>query len=148
MDNFKIDGNALEVECIRQLDLMEHWAFESSNAKKATDELKHKLERTELRVDTQVRTNPRDHGLIKPTEAGIKKAVEGHPEVLKLKGRLVEAKARASEADAAMTCLDHRKRMLEVLTRLHGQGYFSEIVREENTNGYNVPDVKNSRPLR
>lgn len=146
MDDFKIDGNALEVECVRQLDLMEHWAFEASEARKELDQLKHKLERTELRVDTQVRTNPRDHGLLKVTEAGLKKAVEGHPEVLKTKGLMVDAKARTAEADAAMACLDHRKRMLEVLTRLHGQGYFSEIIRDEQTTGYNAGNK--SRPLR
>jgi hypothetical protein len=149
MDSFKIDGNALEVECIKQMELMEHWAFESAAAKRDLDVLKHKLERIEIKVDTQVRHDPREYGVLKPSESAFKRVVEFHPDVRNAKKETVQGRARVLEADAALSCLDHRKRMLEQLIKLHGAGYFSEVNHEDVAPRYNTPTASGDRrPLR
>ena len=143
---YGIDGNNLEVECIKQVDLIEENAMALAEARVVVDILKAKVDRYKRLADGQVRANPRDNGLLKVTEAGVAKAVEGCPNVLKANAALLEGKAEVTRLDAIQTILEHRRRMLPELIKLHGAGYFSTV--DSPAPAYNGDDNKSDRPLR
>jgi len=141
---YEIDGNQLEIECIKQIDMIEDSCFAAAEAKVRLDEAKARLDRYERLADQTIRANPRDHGLLKSTEAGIAKAVKCHPNVVKAMTELNHAKTEVTRLDAVVVILEHRKRMLEQLVKLQGQGYFSDVPKQPR---YNEPEG-GSRPLR
>jgi hypothetical protein len=77
-------------------------------------------------VSMEVRRSPEDFEVDKVTDASVAAAVASNKRVTQAEDRLIDAKHDLERWEAAVTALDHRKKALENLVTLHGQGYFSE----------------------
>ena len=141
---YEINANELELECIQHVEMAESAIFALQVAKNSLDKLLARHDRYKRMADSVVRKNPKDHGLLKSTESGIAKAVEGHPNVVKSASEVLAAKLSVREYEAQVNVLDIRRRMLEQLIKLHGSGYFVDVPIKPS---YNSNDEQ-TRPLR
>lgn len=98
------------------------------NEKKAR--LKRKLEIVEARLDYKVRTNPERfklNNLKSITEPTIRNTIQNQKKVQKLKRKIIKIEYDLDISQAAITALDHKKKMLEKAVDLYNGQYFSPI---------------------
>lgn len=121
-----IDKDELDREWIEQPDKYLEYAMQLAEANNEVNERKASLDVSEAEAELDIRSKPRKYKLSEPIrEASVKLQIVLHPDVQKATRRLNKAKYRAGILSAAVTALDHRKRALEKLVDLHGQGYFA-----------------------
>lgn len=121
----RIDPNALDVECVRQVDAFFKWCERSIEARGEVDRLKLRLDTLLSELDLKVRKNPRKYGLDKITEASVKATVLTSPEYLEAWDKYFKARDDSALLDKAVAAMEMKKRMLESLITLHGQSYFA-----------------------
>lgn len=90
------------------------------------EKAKARIESTKANVALEARQNPDDFGIDKLTEDAVKNAVAGNKRVTLAIDKLIQAKFELEKWEGVLIALDHRKRALENLVDLHGQGYFAE----------------------
>lgn len=113
------------------------WADAYQERERAAERLKLEKERlddTYNRLDGEIRADWAGFGFTKaPTEAAIKSCIQKHPDYLAQRERvaqrreeLVEAQATEARLSVALKAFDHRKTVLESLTKLMLGGYYSK----------------------
>lgn len=120
-DDSRIDKFNLHVCAEEQAEKYAYWAERQADARKLVDGLENKLKLEEATVATQLRGT-----LEKVTEGKIAEGVATDTGVIALKEELVQAEYERNLAEAAVRALDHRKSMIEVLTRLWAASYFGD----------------------
>jgi len=120
-----IDHTALDVEWIRQPELMRRYADHVAEMKKAMDEAKERLDVGKARIERDVRADPSKHGIGKVTESAIASTILLQEEWLKLSQEYREARYEYDIAQAAVRAIDQRKTALENLVRLLVASYFA-----------------------
>ena len=123
--DIRIDPDALDVENLDQPLLVFKYNAALSEAKDEMDSAKENLDITRAEVGLEVRDNPEEFNLEKSTEGAIKAAVEMDERVQKARDRVAKARHDVGVLSAVTTALEHRKRSLDNLVRLHAQEYFS-----------------------
>lgn len=121
----RLDPEALDVDCVCQAELYSKWAMRHVRAKARADNLKWDMERLESQLQLQARKCPGDFGLEKDTEAAIKAAVKCSKEYGDAVRAYFDAEVEAAKLGRAVTAMEQRKRMLELLVKLHGDEYFA-----------------------
>lgn len=126
----KIDPHALDVACVEQSNLHFKWAEKSIKWRGEADRLKRVKDIVEAEVEIKIRKHPTVYGLElgrngAPTEGAIKSAAQNHKEVRKAHDDWLTARDSSATYDAALASIETKRRMLEALITLHGQGYFS-----------------------
>lgn len=130
----EIDSSKLDEECVRHSKRYHKLALELADRRADLDESKALMELTEARTAAKIRDDPEKYGFGgKLTEEGVKIRVRTDNDVIETIANYHEAKKRVAIADAAVSALDHRKKMLELAVQLHGQDYFS-VPRISNSN--------------
>ena len=89
------------------------------------DRAKLAVELAENGLALDIRSNPDKYGLTKTTEGAIMATVKTQREYLDAVTEHVDARHELSLLEAAVTAMEQRKRMIEVLITLHGQQYFA-----------------------
>jgi len=130
-DILKIDPLKLDEEWMNQPGLFMYWAEKAAKARERADRAKYLLERTTARVANMIRRDPDKFDLVKTTEAGINGAVQCHKDVFDANKEFISARADSFVLEKLVIALDHRRKALENLVYLHGQGYYSEPRRKE-----------------
>lgn len=126
-DLVNIDEGSLDEEWIDQPKRYLEYATQLADAKDALERAKASLDVTEAEVEFEIREHPVKHGLKQPIREGaIKLAVLLHARTKDGLKKVNRCKHRVNVLDAIVTALEHRKRALEKLVDLHGQGYFSK----------------------
>lgn len=120
-----IDETALDVEWLEQPRLMLKYARYAAECKKAVDQAKEKLELVCSQIDKNIRANPSDYGLVKPTDTAVKATIPLDEEYQEANKELIEAKFEADLAMNAVYAFNARKDALQNLVTLHGQRYFA-----------------------
>jgi hypothetical protein len=120
-----IDPNQLDVAAVTQGDLFFRWAEQAVAAQIELDQAKLKLELVETRLQMECRSNPENFGLAKVTEQGVATAVRAHRDYAEAYKEFLAAKENSLLLGKAVEAMEQRKRMIEVLTTLHGQQYFA-----------------------
>jgi len=121
----KIDPNQLDVEACLQAELFFKWAEKSIEVKYEVDRLKSKRDIMEKRLQLQVRSHPHKFDLDKVTEAAVMAAVILHVDFQEITEEWLQARRDYDLISHAVTAMEMRKRMIEVLITLHGQSYFA-----------------------
>lgn len=132
-DFLSIDPLQLDRDCVEQPERYFRYATRLADARLAYEESRTRQEVIEAEVDAEIRERPKKFGLKNVTEAAIKariKTVEAYTDAV---SEVLRLKHEVDILQAAVTALDHRKRMIEKLVDLHGQNYFSEPRVPENS---------------
>jgi hypothetical protein len=123
--DLQIDVHQLDVEAAMQGELFFKWAERSAEATKARDRAKLALDVLEAELDSTIRQSPEEYGLSKVTEGAIQSAIKQIEEWQKAQKDYIEARSESALTDHAVSAMEQRKRMIEVLVTLHGQEYFA-----------------------
>lgn len=126
-DTLEIDPLRLDEEWVGQPKLYLHYAKELADARRDLDLAKNELELTRAELDADIRADPSQYEFDgKPTEKAIEACILCQKRYKKANEEVISAKHAVDVFAAMVTALDHRKRALENLVDLHGQGYFAE----------------------
>jgi hypothetical protein len=122
----EIDLDRLEKEWVGQPLLIYDYMRQKADAGLELDRAKGNLDLVEAELDRKVRLSPEKYGLPeKPTEGGIKAAIKKRQSYQDALTDVMELRHKQDVLAAAVAALDHRKRALQGLVDLHGQGYFA-----------------------
>ncbi len=128
-EEMKLSITTLDVDALKQPDLVSEWGIWLVNATDERDKIKDRLEEAEAIADSEVRNSPSSYGwstsFKTPTEAWVKYQVGQSPDVVKLKTELREAQKIVNYLTFAQKKIDHRMKSLDLLTKLHNSGYFA-----------------------
>ncbi len=120
-----IDERALDVEWLKQADLMRKYATHAADTKKDMDEAKERLETGKAKIEMGVRQDPKEYGLEKVTEGAIQSTIQLQEEYQKLNQGYINAKYENDVAVAVVRAIDQKKTALENLVKLLGVSYFA-----------------------
>lgn len=123
---FDLDLARLEEHCLDQPRRMEKAVRMVASGKDRLDRARAELDLTESTAEFAVRSSPTEFGITKISEAAVKAAVKGHKDVQRMVRKVNRWKYKVNLREGVVTALEHRKRMLETLTTLHGQSYFAK----------------------
>ena len=121
----KLDPTQLDLAAALQGELFFYWAEQAVAARRMVDHTKLALELEENRLSLECRQDPESFGLTKATEAAITAAIKVNKEYQIASTALMDARHESNLLDAAVSAMEQRKRMIEVLITLHGQQYFA-----------------------
>ena len=121
----EIDPNRLDLECVLQPERFFYWAQAAVEASSEVDKAKLKLDVTQAKLEMECRQKPEDFGIAKATENAITAGVKSSEKYQEAWNDYIEARKESKLLDAAVTAMEQKKRMLEVLITLHGQQYFA-----------------------
>lgn len=123
-----IDKERLDSACLEQPHLVYEYSTKLAHVRAELDEAKAELDITEAEVAKDIRDNPRKYGFEKEARLTVdatKNATRETREYQIATKRVNKLKHTVDMLFAAVTALDHRKKMLESLVHLHGQQYFA-----------------------
>lgn len=123
---FEIDVLSLHKEWEKQPELYLTYAEKLAKAKRNLDRIKNQLEVIRSTVSMKIRNNPSKFGIEKVTESCITSAVLTHKKVKAGIKKVTQAKYKVDMYLASVGACDHRKKALENLVYLQGQGYYAE----------------------
>lgn len=123
--DISIDESALDLEWLRQPDLMWKYCKYSALAKKSLDEAKERLDFVRAKLEMEIRKDPGSFGVDRVTESAISSAIISHPDYERAQRKLIEARYEAEIASGAIRALEHKKSALENLVRLYAASYFA-----------------------
>ncbi len=124
-EDIRIDETALDVEWLRQADLMYRYAKHQAETRKEMDEAKERLDVVRAKVEMEIRNNPEAYGLSKVTEGAIQSTVILQPEYQQASQAYNDVKYENDVAIAAVRAIDQKKTALENLVKLLGASYFA-----------------------
>lgn len=124
-DDKSIEPHQLDVECVRQADTFFKWAERLTHANAEVDRLEYDIDLLEAKLQLECRQYPDRFGLSNVTDTAIKSAVKAHKKMEPRIRHLMRAKVLASLLSKAVSAMEQKKRMIEVLITLHGQEYFA-----------------------
>lgn len=130
-----IDEQALDVEWLRQPDLMRKYSMHAAETKRLVDETKERLDVVRARLDLAIRENPQKFGLEKVTEAAIAATILLQDEYQEASKGHLDAKYEYEIALAAVRAIDQKKTALENLVRLLAASYFAGPQAPRNLTG-------------
>jgi len=121
-----IDPTALDVEWLRQADLMMQYSDHAAQMRKAMDLAKESFDLAQAQIDTEIRGDPDKylHG-VKLTEGAVKSIVTLQPRYKEASAAFLEARYEYDVALGAVRAIDQKKSALENLVRLLGVSYFA-----------------------
>lgn len=123
--DIKIDPDALDVEWLKQAELMRRYTTHAANMKKEMDESKERFDMGKAKMEMEIRKYPEIYGLTKVTEGAIQNTLLLQEEYQKLSGAFIEARYENDIATAAVRVIDQKKTALENLVRLLSASYFA-----------------------
>ena len=120
-----IDESALDVEWLRQAQLMLRYGGHTAQKRKEVDQKKEQLEVIKAELDRKIREDPNFFGLSKITEAVVQNTIMVQPEYKEVMEEYIEIKYEYDMAVTAVRAIDTKKTALENLVKLYGQQYFA-----------------------
>jgi len=120
-----IDANALDVEWLKQPELMRSYAKYAAYTQKELDMAKERLNTGKAEIEMKIRQNPKAYGLDKVTDAAVQSAVLLQDEYQKLSQLYINARYENDIANAVVRAIDQKKTALENLVKLLGTAYFA-----------------------
>lgn len=120
-DDVELDKFDLDTESAKQSSIYLHWSQELAKARRKRDQAKLdlKVRRAELATSYRATSDK------KPTNDQVTDYLDSHKEVVTLERELLAADFDYNELEGACTALEQKKSMLELLTKLQLNNYFS-----------------------
>ena len=125
-----IDPDKLDEEIFSQPGLYMKFSEIYSEIEKKRERLKNKLVVLEAGLDFRIRSKPEMFGLksLKSvTESLVKNTIQRQEEVQIINEKIIQANYDLNIVKAAITSLEHKKKMLEKAVDLYNGQYFSPI---------------------
>ena len=107
-EDIRIDHTALDVEWLRQPELMRRYTKHQAKTERAKSEAKEHLQVGKAQIELEIRANPKKFGLEKSTEAAIQSAVLLHPDYQKLSQEFLSAKYEDDIARGAIAAREQQ----------------------------------------
>lgn len=126
VDIFRPDKHRLDEELQEQPKLCRIYSDHYADAVKELDESKSRLELVEADLDRMVRRRPEDFGVDKITEVVVRREIVLHKQYQAANTKLIEAQYVVNQLKGICNAIEHRKKSIEGLIYLHGQGYWAE----------------------
>lgn len=120
-----IDEHALDRECVEQPRVFLRYALMLAEARKDLKEAEDATKVAAAECSLDIRKSPEKYGMAKATDDSVKAMTAVQKSVIDAHRREAEAEYQVNMLQAFVSALDQRKRMLEVLTTLQGQGYYA-----------------------
>ncbi|OQC75323.1 MAG: hypothetical protein BWX44_00054 [Spirochaetes bacterium ADurb.Bin001] len=120
-----IDETALDIEWLRQPELMNKYVRYQAEMRKRMDQAKERLDYIKARLEKNIRSNPDEYGLGKVTEGSISSTILCQKEYQDASQVHIKAKFENDVAIAAVKAIDQKKTALENLVKLLGVNYFA-----------------------
>jgi len=120
-----IDPDALDVEWLRQPQLMIKYAKISAEAKMEVLSAKENLDLVRAELDKDIRSDPDKFGIAKITESAVLNTIISNQRYKKANSEYLEKQYEYEMSRGAIQALEHKKDALENLVRLFGQQYFA-----------------------
>ena len=124
-EDVRIDPDSLDVEWVKQPELMLRYTRHSAEMKKELDDAKERLDVGRARIELEIRNDYHRFGIEKPTEGAISSTILQQPEYQQLVRKFSSAKYEYEMSAAAVRSIDQRKNALENLVRLLMSSYFA-----------------------
>lgn len=122
----KINPHRLHLEWVKQPELYAKWGELHVEAIYNRDKLQIELDVCKAKLDSKIRAHWESFGLTKPpTEAGVVSFINSSKEYIQLMSAIHEKTYQINMFNAARQALEHKKRALEGLERLHLAGYYA-----------------------
>ena len=125
-----IDPDKLDEEIFSQPGLYMKFSEIYSEVERKREKLKNKLGILEADLDFKIRSKPEMFGLksLKSvTESLVKNTIQRQEEIQLLNEKIIQANYGLNIVKAAITSLEHKKKMLEKAVDLYNGQYFSPI---------------------
>jgi len=133
-----IDPDKLDEEIFSQPGLYMKFSEVYADIERKREKLRRKLEILEANCDFEIRTKPERFGLksLKSvTEALVKNTIQKQEEIQELNEKIIQANYDLNIVKAAITSLEHKKKMLEKAVDLYNGQYFSPIKAQHSIKG-------------
>jgi len=121
----RIDPNALDIEWLKQAELMQKYTVHAANMKKKLDEIKEQLDVCKAKTEMDIRKVPEMYGLAKVTEGAIQSTIILQKVYQEMVQTYIKAKYEYDVAIAVVRAFDQKKTTLENLVRLLSTSYFA-----------------------
>lgn len=132
-DLFNIDELDLVNECINQPKMYLKHSDMLARAKKNLERAKVRIDVVEAELSRKIRSNPKKYCGEDQRDAAIKAEIAIRLAKHDVTENFIEAQYKVNLVSGAVTALDQRKRQLENIITLRGQGYNAEVrVRKED----------------
>lgn len=128
---FDINQNLLDKEWLNQPRFFFRYARQLADARRDYEAAKANLKVVQADADKKERRKAQIKEQ-KMTEAAINQSVLRRPDYRDAEQAVFTAKHRVDVMEAVVNALDHRKKALENLVRLHGQNYFSKPTADDD----------------
>ena len=125
-DEIKINKLDLDSCSENQVELVDKYGEEFIEALDKKETLKAKLEETEAIIGDEIREDPNSYGLEKITEKGVWQKIVQDSDYKEVQRAYIDAIKEYSRCKNRMSLLDHRRSMLELLTKQWERGYYAE----------------------
>ena len=120
-----IDMMDLAKESQKQPDLVYNYTQLLADAKLKRDEAKDHVALVRAELDRDIRAEPEDFEIGKLTETVVEQTIICQGEYREALTAMRQAQHEVEKLYAITNSLEHRKKSLEHLVYLHGQGYFA-----------------------
>lgn len=121
-----IDKNNLDDEWVKQADLFYAYSEKANNAYKVYNDLKNHYNVKKAEVELNIRKGKVDIGIAKLTENAISSYLDSQQDLVKLNNNIADAKYEYEMYNSAVYAMEHKKRALEYITKLHLSNYFAD----------------------
>lgn len=120
-----INQNELDVEWLKQANLMYRYGEESATAKNRMETAKERLDTIIAEVKFSVRSNPLKHGFEKATEGLVDSVTAMDKRVKEATNQLNQVRHEFDLIQAALRALEAKRSALEHLVKLLQMNYFA-----------------------
>ncbi len=120
-----IDELALDLELLRQPNLMLRYCRNAAHSRKQLDLSKEALDMVKSQLAKSIRRDPKKFGYEKLTEGGLLECIQQSAEHRKAMREYIDFKYEYEVAIGVVRSIDQKKSALENLVRLHGASYFA-----------------------
>lgn len=116
-NDLELDRSDLIGEAARQASLYGYYADQAVKARINRDTAVNRLTQRSAELNLQLRKTAADNG-VKVTEGTIQAQLDSDPELIELKADVVRTNANYITLDSMLRALDHKKSMIEIVSRL------------------------------
>lgn len=121
----RVDRFNLEKAAEEQSGVYAYWAEQAAEAKRIEEGIEIKLKLRKADADSEIRATGE-----KITEAGVTARITKDEQVRTIEDELLNARKNRNVAEAAVRAMDHRKSMIETLSRLWVAGYYGDPTKD------------------
>lgn len=130
----------LEEDFLSQTRRMQRATDKQAEAKKDLAEAEAEFKAVAAELKNKIRSHPKKYGADKATEGAINELVILQPEYQEAQQQVIEAQYLVDLLGGEIRTLDDRRRTIEGLIQLHGQGYFAKPKVKDNNSFRDAAD--------